>query len=93
MLEYISNYQLKLWLSWFLDTLSRKQFNQKLKLMVEVPILTHMRALWAKSVDAAYTLFIHSVKYSTLNEGWLRFELVTSCYGASDNMSLGVFGK
>ena len=48
--------------------------NQKLKLMV-------------RSVDATQTLLIAGTKYSTLNEGWLRFELVTSCHIDSDTMS------
>ena len=67
--------------------LSRNQLNQKLKLMVEAPGYViysntppHTRALWARSVDAAHALLIHGAKYSTLNEGWLRFEPVTSCH-------------
>ena len=38
---------------------------------------SHTRALWARSVDAIHVLFVHDTKYSTLNEGWLRFEPVT----------------
>ena len=59
---------------------SRNQLNQKLKLMVEAPRYViysntppHIRARWASAED------------STLNEGWLRFELVTSCHTMSRN--------
>ena len=66
---------------------SRNQLNQKLKLMVEAPGYViysntppHTRALWARSVDATHVLLIHGAQYSTLNEGWLRFEPVTFCH-------------
>ena len=38
------------------------------------------RVVWARSVDTTHALLIPSIEYSTLNEGWLRFESVTSCH-------------
>ena len=74
--------------------MSRSQLNQKLKLMVEALRYViysntphHTRALLARSVDATHVLLIHGAKYSTLNEGWLRFKPVTFCHTGSDAMS------
>ena len=46
-----------------------------------------MRALSAKSVDVAQVFLIPDAKYSTLNEGCLGFEPVTSCHISPDIMS------
>ena len=78
-----------------LRLLSKNQLNQKFKLMVKTSdmwyiltcTLTPSREPWAKSVDATQTLLIRGAKYSTLNEGWLRFEPMTSCHAGSDTMS------
>ena len=67
--------------------LPRNHLNQKFKLMIEAPRYViysnkppHTRVLWARSVDATQNLLIPSAKYSILNEGWLKFEPVTSCH-------------
>ena len=47
----------------------------------------HTRAHWDKSVDAALALLIHGVEYSTMNEWWFRFELMTSYHTGCGTMS------
>ena len=42
----------------------------------------HTRTLWARNVDATHVFLILDAIYSTLNEGWLKFESMTS-YHAS----------
>ena len=58
--------------------------NQKFKFIVEdsgyvviyTNMPTHTRALCARSVDAAKILLISDAKYSTLNEGWLKYKQI-----------------
>ena len=42
--------------------------------------LSHMRVFCVKSVDATQILLILGAGYFTLNEGRLRFKLVTFCH-------------
>ena len=70
-----------------LQKMSRNHLDQKLKLVVEAPryfiyfnMPPHKRTLWVRSMDAAQALVIPDAKYSTLNEGYLRFKPVTSCH-------------
>ena len=61
------------------DILSRNQFNQKLKLMVEAPgyVIYSNTPLTRDPIGLEVWMRI-GAEYSTLNEGWLRFEPVTS---------------
>ena len=93
LINCISNF-LKTLLCNKIKLISRNQFNQKFKLMVEAPeyviysnTRTYTRAHWTRSVDAAHDLLIHGAKYSTFNERWLRFEFVISYHVGSDTIS------
>ena len=48
----------------------------------------YMRALLARNMDTTYVLLICNTEYFTLNERWLRIELVTS-----DTMSKNQFNQ
>ena len=53
---------------------------EDLRYVIYSKMLPHTRALCAGSVDAIQALLIPGVKYLILNEGWLRFETLTSCH-------------